>query len=199
LSLDVQSYSNENIDLKGTIIKNSQGMLIANVTLFPTKIPGYQSTRMRVNLTDYSLTYGSNFDVTLYTTNGEYFSRSFIIPENVKIIKFSSDNNTLMLTVNSMASQTIVFDSATINEFISIAGTHNSHTNVVEKDIPISIELPPNGNITITIQPKIVLSPGNYSISLHSNVMQMYGAVKSFTISEPDNGPKATESIITKV
>ena len=199
LLLDVKSYSNESIDFSGTVIKNSLGTLVANATLVPTKIPGYQSIRMRVNLTDYDLTYGSNYDVTLYTTNGEIFSRSFIIPENVRISEFSSDNNALKLTINSMASQTIVFDSATINEFISIPGTYNSHTNVVAKDIPISTELPPNGNVTITIQPKIVLSPGNYSISLHSNVMNLYGALKFFTISGPDNGPKATESIITKV
>jgi len=104
-----------------------------------------------------------------------------------------------MLTVNSMASQTIVFDSATINEFISIAGTHNSHKNVVEKDIPISTELPPNGNVTITIQLKTVLSPGNYSVSFHCDVMYVFGASKFFTILGPDNGPKGTESIITKV
>jgi hypothetical protein len=199
LLLDVQSYSNESIDFSGTVIKNSLGTLVANATVVPTKIPGYQSMRMIVNVTDYGLTYGSNYDVTLYTTNGEYLSGSFIIPENVRISEFSFDNNALILTITSMASQTIVFDSATINEFIGIAGTHNSHTNVVAKDIPVSTKLPSNGNVTITIQLKTVLSPGNYSVSLHSNVVYVFGASKYFTISGPDSGPKATESIITKI
>jgi hypothetical protein len=199
LLLDVQSYSNESIEFSGTVIKNSLGTLVANATVVPTKIPGYQSMRMIVNVTDYGLTYGSNYDVTLYTTNGEYLSGSFIIPENVRISEFSFDNNALILTITSMASQTIVFDSATINEFIGIAGTHNSHTNVVAKDIPVSTKLPSNGNVTITIQLKTVLSPGNYSVSLHSNVVYVFGASKYFTISGPDSGPKATESIITKI
>jgi hypothetical protein len=199
LSFDVKSYSNETIDFSGIIIKNLQGTLVAKASPVPTKIPSYQSMRMSVNLEGYCLTYGSNYDVTLYTTNGEYFSGSFAIPENVRIVKLSSDKNTLMLTVNSMASQTIVFDSATINEFIGIAGTHNSLTNVIAKDIPVSTELPPNGNATITIQLKTFLSPGNYSVSLHSNGMYVFGALKFFTISEPDNGPKATVSVITRV
>jgi hypothetical protein len=99
-----------------------------------------------------------------------------LIPETAVIRKVSFDstnNNTLLLEVQSMYSKTIVFNTAIIK---------NSQHNTVATIVSFQNELPAEKNTIVTIDLNGVnLSSGNYTIDLWTTQSHFFSS-PSFTI-----------------
>ena len=99
-----------------------------------------------------------------------------IISEQAVIRKVSFDstnNNALLLDVQSMYSKTIVFNTAVIK---------NSQHNTVATIVSFQDELPAGKNMTITLDLSgINLSSGNYTIDLWTTTSHFFSS-PSFTI-----------------
>ena len=99
-----------------------------------------------------------------------------LIPESAVIRKVSFDstnNNTLLLEVQSMYSKTIVFNTAIIK---------NSQHNTVATIVSFQNELPAEKNTIVTVDLNGVnLSSGNYTIDLWTTQSHFFSS-PSFTI-----------------
>ena len=99
-----------------------------------------------------------------------------LIPETAVIRKVSFDstnNNTLLLEVQSMYSKTIVFNTAIIK---------NSQHNTVATIVSFQNELPAEKNTIVTVDLNGVnLSSGNYTIDLWTTQSHFFSS-PSFTI-----------------
>jgi hypothetical protein len=99
-----------------------------------------------------------------------------LIAEQAVILKISfdnSNNNTLLINVHSMYSQTIVFNTAIIK---------NSHHDTVATIVSLHNELPAQKNVIIPVDLSgIVLSSGNYTVDLWTTKSHYFSS-PSFTI-----------------
>jgi hypothetical protein len=99
-----------------------------------------------------------------------------LIPETAVIRKVSFDstnNNTLLLEVQSMYSKTIVFNTAIIK---------NSQHNTVATIVSFQNELPAERNTIVTVDLNgVYLSSGNYTIDLWTTQSHFFSS-PSFTI-----------------
>jgi hypothetical protein len=99
-----------------------------------------------------------------------------LIPETAVIRKVSLDttnNNTLLLEVQSMYSKTIVFNTAIIK---------NSQHNTVATIVSFQNELPAERNTIVTVDLNgVYLSSGNYTIDLWTTQSHFFSS-PSFTI-----------------
>jgi hypothetical protein len=99
-----------------------------------------------------------------------------LIPETAVIRKVSFDstnNNTLLLEVQSMYSKTIVFNTAIIK---------NSQHNTVATIVSFQNELPAEKNTIVTVDLNgVYLSSGNYTVDLWTTQSHFFSS-PSFTI-----------------
>jgi len=187
LLLILNSRLNQTTVFNEIIIENSTGHIVAIEKMNITKLPAYKSINMTINLNNYNLASGMAYTVNLYTAEGENYHSPFIIPEYVKLTKISLEStDTLLIDIESLADQPIVFDGVTIKEWIGnefVQGRMGYIEGIVDTGILSQTELLPHEKTTLTITLKNGVSYGNYSLTLH-NTSPSYvsGAGGSFRV-----------------
>ncbi len=164
------SYENEAHIFNKAIFKNSEGQQLAMIDLIPSTLPAYGNLNMTINLAEGVLSSDNSYRVELYTTEDKCYSSYLTYYEAVHTQATIVDTNTLLVEIQSLSSQTITFDKATINYWVTAQFNSDSTSQIQQsEDIALNSNniIAPNGNLSFNLPFQRGFTSGTYSLILH--------------------------------
>jgi hypothetical protein len=192
LNLNVASMVNKTLVFNQLIITDSKNSLLFTATLPSIELHSEENINFSTCIGEVVLNQGSGYNVEIISANGQKYSSFLILFEWIQVSKVSlSSPKTLLVEVHSLSNQTIVFDHAIVSQWQEREFTPGVKSLA---DIPITEgtlfpnELPPNENITFTVDLEKELSSGNYSLAILNYLPEYVRGGERVSFSIVDSG-----------
>ena len=183
---------NKTLVFNQLIITDSKNSLLFTATLPSIELHSEENINFSTCIGEIVLNQGSGYNVEIISANGQKYSSFLILFEWIQVSKVSlSSPKTLLVEVHSLSNQTIVFDHAIVSQWQEQEFTPGVKSLA---DIPITEgtlfpnELPPNENITFTVDLEKELSSGNYSLAILNYLPEYVRGGERVSFSIVDSG-----------